>query len=69
MKTRVSYRQDEDFTFITDERLDGAQQVWIKFGKFIVVFQKTGQISMGGGGGRSRTVYPQLPAPHTSGTS
>lgn len=51
MKTRVSYRQGEDFTFIMDERLSGAQQVWIKFGKFIVIFQKTGQILGGVGGG------------------
>lgn len=47
MKTRVSYRQGEDFTFIMDERLSGAQQVRIKFGKFIVIFQKTGQILLG----------------------
>lgn len=50
MKTRVSYRQGEDFTFITDERLSGAQQVRIKSGKFIVIFQKTGQILEGGVG-------------------
>lgn len=52
MKTRVPYRQGEDFTFIMDERLSRAQKVRINFGKFIVTFQKTSQIlcrAVGGG--------------------
>lgn len=69
MKTRVSYRQGEDFTFITDERLSGAQQVRIKSGKFIVIFQKTGQILEGGWAGRSGAAYPQPHALRVSGTS
>lgn len=70
MKTRVSYRQGEDFTFIMDERLSGAQQVWIKFGKFIVIFQKTGQILGGvGWGSRSGSAYPHPRAPRASSPS
>lgn len=61
MKTRVPYRQGEDFTFIMDERLSRAQQVWIKFGKFIVTFQKTSQILCGVVGGGAACHSHMLP--------
>lgn len=64
MKTRVPYRGGEDFTFITDERLSRAQKVWIKFGKFIVTFQKTSQILWGRAGGGGCHMLPCASSTH-----
>lgn len=41
------YSDGENITLIMDERLSRAKQVQIKFGKFIVSFQKTSQVQSG----------------------
>lgn len=42
-----AYSNGENFTLIMDERLSRAKQVQIKFGKFIIIFQKTSQVLQG----------------------
>lgn len=56
IKTCGPYSDGENFTLIMDERPSRAKQVQIKFGKFIVIFQKTSQVLQGG--------IPILSPPH-----